>query len=588
MVSKMALRTISLTNFKQFEKFTVHCRNMNVLVGPNNAGKSTTLDALRICSDVLKVISRRTPRMVSQEGDGVCPTYQIEHSSVSLSLSNIVRNYGDEDAEIHLVHENKNELVIRLSPDRAIMAFLRTQGQIPRTIAAVQRCFPLNIVVVPTLGPFEEQENYLSDDTVRKNENTRLAHRNFRNIWIRRKDSDFNELSNLVREAWGNTEISKPQIVRGVTSLIEMFYSEDRKPREIYWSGFGFQVWLQMMTHILRGRAEDLLVLDEPDIYLHPDLQRRLVKIVERRFGQVFIATHSIEIINEVNTGDVLSVSRKNKTARRITTDDQYSDLFRYIGSSENIEFARLAKAKRVIFFEGQDRKIMRRFVQKTMIESVLEDSDTVFLQAGGFGQWKRVKEVGWTLEQVFGISVKVYSIFDRDYRCDEEISSFVGDMNTDATRCYVLGRKEIENYVLDKTLMYRVASRRAKEVGRDLSESSFFDICSEVENSLKEDIRSQITSHFLSYRRKASRSINDSVIIRESNIYFDSKWKCDADRLKMVPGKEYLSLLTTHLQSRYGISTSVVNLVGEMRVSEVPKEITEILRDMQNFFCHN
>ena len=43
------------------------------------------------------------------------------------------------------------------------------------------------------------------------------------------------------------------------------------------------------------------MILDEPDVYMHPDLQRSLVKIVKNRFKQVIIASHSVEILSEVN-----------------------------------------------------------------------------------------------------------------------------------------------------------------------------------------------------------------------------------------------------------------------------------------------
>jgi hypothetical protein len=47
-----------------------------------------------------------------------------------------------------------------------------------------------------------------------------------------------------------------------------MYYTEDRITREVQWAGFGFQVWMQIQTHLSRGDANSILVIDEPDIYL--------------------------------------------------------------------------------------------------------------------------------------------------------------------------------------------------------------------------------------------------------------------------------------------------------------------------------
>jgi hypothetical protein len=46
-------------------------------------------------------------------------------------------------------------------------------------------------VIVPTLAPFEEVEPYLQDETIQRNESSRLASRYFRNIWHRKSDAEF-------------------------------------------------------------------------------------------------------------------------------------------------------------------------------------------------------------------------------------------------------------------------------------------------------------------------------------------------------------------------------------------------------------
>ena len=46
---------VDFERFKAFKKFSLKLRQFNVLVGPNNAGKSTVLAAFRIY-----VLSRRT------------------------------------------------------------------------------------------------------------------------------------------------------------------------------------------------------------------------------------------------------------------------------------------------------------------------------------------------------------------------------------------------------------------------------------------------------------------------------------------------------------------------------------------------
>ena len=96
-----------------------------------------------------------------------------------------------------------------------------------------------------------------------------------------------------------------------------MMFFEERIPREVFWSGFGLQVWMQIVLQFMRGSDNSVLVLDEPDIYLHPELQVRMVELAARKFGQIFIATHSPTIIESANSEDILTISAKEASAIR-------------------------------------------------------------------------------------------------------------------------------------------------------------------------------------------------------------------------------------------------------------------------------
>jgi predicted ATP-dependent endonuclease of OLD family len=68
---------------------------------------------------------------------------------------------------------------------------------------------------------------------------------------------------------------------------LHMFCLEERISREIFWAGFGLQVWCQMLTYILQSDNRSLLLIDEPDIYLHSDLQRQRLVCCET-WDQIF------------------------------------------------------------------------------------------------------------------------------------------------------------------------------------------------------------------------------------------------------------------------------------------------------------
>lgn len=69
--------------------------------------------------------------------------------------------------------------------------------------------------------------------------------------------------------------------------------------------GHGLQMWLQIVWFLARAARNATVVLDEPDVYMHPDLQRRLLTLVRNRFAQLLIATHSIEIVSDVDSRSI-------------------------------------------------------------------------------------------------------------------------------------------------------------------------------------------------------------------------------------------------------------------------------------------
>ncbi|OWJ71416.1 hypothetical protein CDV50_10080 [Haematobacter massiliensis] len=311
------IASIQLKNFKKFRGFRLDAGPKNILTGKNNAGKSSILDALRVTHDVLRFASRRVPDLTEFEGRS-CACFTLPTTVLRIPITNIAWNYSDNPASVRITLRNGAQLVIILHPDHPIKAYLLADGPPPRTTAAFQRQFPLSLVVVPTLGPVEEREHYLTDKTISSSENTRTAHRHLRNILVRRTDREFHEFSENVSAAWPEITLDRPKVF-GSGEPLEMMFFENGIPREIFWSGFGLQVWMQMVLQFLRGSASAVLILDEPDIYLHPDLQVRMMDFASQRFGQIFVATHSSAIISTASASELLIISAREGAAIRET-----------------------------------------------------------------------------------------------------------------------------------------------------------------------------------------------------------------------------------------------------------------------------
>jgi len=89
-----------------------------------------------------------------------------------------------------------------------------------------------------------------------------------------------------------------------------------------------------MLTFIVSSSESSLFIIDEPDIYLHSDLQRQLVSVLKNLGPDILIATHSIEIISESDPDDLLVINKSYRFAKRIKDPTQLQKVFQILGSN--------------------------------------------------------------------------------------------------------------------------------------------------------------------------------------------------------------------------------------------------------------
>jgi hypothetical protein len=560
-------------------------RATNVLVGPNNAGKSTAIDALKALGGALRFARRRNPGPVQGIANHTAIGYEIPNSSIPITLENIHSDYEDTDTTVTFSLDNGNKLLLLFRPSGKCILILEEVGKITRNTRDFARNFPIGISTIPTLGPFEEEEVYLDDDTVARWEGTRRSHRMFRNIWRRRRREEFDQFKELVEETWPGMSIEFPELQLGTTTNLVMFCREGRRDREIAWAGFGFQVWLQFLTHLLRAQPNSVAIIDEPDIYLHPDLQRRLFYLLKHRFSQVVLATHSVEIINDADQDEIITIDKTKRSAKHVTDIEGLQHVLSLLGSAQNVQLARLSKDKTIIFFEGQDYKLVRRLAAKAGFPALSNDVSATIIPIGGFAQWQRIEHVAWTFKTILNTDIKMAAVLDRDYRCSEEIIEFLDKIRQTAPLCFVWDRKELENYLLVPGAIIRAVTDRLRDRGK--TEIKEGDVAMYLRRALlrctetvKSQVLAQTSSEALRYLTKKSGK-HQSTILKDCHSSIDAAWKSIEGRVQIVPGKEVLSLLNQKVQEKYKVSVTPSQIVRFMTPEQIPQDMRLVFQSL-------
>jgi energy-coupling factor transporter ATP-binding protein EcfA2 len=365
------ITTIEFKGYKALGNFSVRLGQRNVLVGPNNCGKSTIIGAFRVLAEGLRSARSKSPERMLL-GESVVRGYRIPKEAIAISTENVHTNYKDIDSSVTFRISNGNQLRLVFPEKGGCMLIPETTRTPILSPTSFKAAFPVTIAVVPVLGPLEQDEPRVEPATVQRNLHTTRASRHCRNYWLYRKD-DFARFSSLIESTWPNMSVEGPT---DDGDVIHMFCKEERIPRELFWSGFGFQVWCQLLTHLDRGRDSSIIVVDEPEIYLHPDLQRQLLEILFSLGPSIVMATHSAEMIGTADPRDIVLIDKKSRSAKRLASDETIQHVLDLIGSLHNVTLTRIAKHRRVLFVEGNDYPLLLKFARVAGYEKLSNGMD--------------------------------------------------------------------------------------------------------------------------------------------------------------------------------------------------------------------
>ncbi len=260
---------------------------------------------------------------------------------------------------------------------------------------------------------------------MRSNQSTRLSSRHFRNqLWLLKQAGEWDSFVDFTTPWIAGLTIEPPGSHGADDGQeLDLFISEagSRVPKEAIWAGDGIQVWLQIFYHVFRLRGSGAIVLDEPDVYLHADLQRRVVHLLESLDCQTILATHSPENIAELPTRGIVWIDKTRRHATSLKDDSLLEKLSNTLGSQFNLKLASAMRSRVALLVEGKDMKVLRRIARTIGATSIATDDGVTVIQLNGFSNNGHVEPFKWVVDDLLNGAVACHLLLDRDYRADEE-----------------------------------------------------------------------------------------------------------------------------------------------------------------------
>jgi energy-coupling factor transporter ATP-binding protein EcfA2 len=343
-----------------------------------------------------------------------------------------------------------------------------------------------------------------------------------------------------------------------------------------------------MLTHIIQWKDASIFLIDEPDIYLHAELQRQLLGLLRNLGPDILLATHSTEIITEADAEEIVLISKDRFSARRLRNPADVEGIFEILGSNINPILTQLAKTRRVLFVEGKDFHILSRFALRLSARGVANRRDFAVVPVEGFNP-ERIRSLKAGMETTLGGSVLAGAIFDRDYRSAEECAAVQADCETFCEFVVVHNRKEIENFLLVPAALDRALEQRLEDRSRRGGAPASFEplaqsVLDEFAASKKSYVAGQLSSAARQYSRGAAPQKHETSVMERAYEEVEAAWATFEGRVALIPGKDALADFNRRAQETYGSSVTPTAVIAAMPLDQVPREVRDLIESIRQF----
>lgn len=195
----------------------------------------------------------------------------------------------------------------------------------------------------------------------------------------------------------------------------------------------------------LNTQKPDILLIEEPEIHLHPGLERAFMRYLKKKSSetQILITTHSSNFIDFPDIQNVYLVSMKESS--KVTLLDP-EDAISAIPAELGITPSSLFIYDNLVFVEGDsDEAIIREFA--STLEVSLGSANLGFIEMEGSRNFSYFAADS-TLSFLKKRRIRLWFIVDKDEKDNDDIEKIKGRLG-DRAELRVLEKRELENYLL-------------------------------------------------------------------------------------------------------------------------------------------
>ncbi len=482
MITKLTLR-----NFKCIRDQTYEFTNFDLLVGRNNCGKSTILQALAIWQYCVDEFHR-----ADRSGSSGTRILLPEFTALPLPEFNLLWHERRDRKNVPITKEGKRkyspefihieiELAWQMSGGRQLDYCVRLRYESPQTVYAIpdeggwekfreldqEEVLP-RIAYVPPFSGLEPVEEWRDIGPIRKQVGKAQPGSVLRNLLLRvlgpqqtngvetlpgaeTNASDWAELTQAVQR-WFSMSLQKPLYPPGATK-IECEYKQGKKPYDLISGGSGFHQALTLLA-FLYGYKPTTILLDEPDAHLHVNLQREILDFFKhqgaKRGVQFLIATHAEEFARGVDARQLVSLLSGVPTRPAATPPVLVA-----MADVSNVEVSQVLNSPFMLYVEGEtDERVLRAWAMSLGLSAAFEKFCIRTMRGGSKAQMRENADRHFSGVTQYVKDARRLMVFD--YDSDE--TAFHPKLENPAL--FEWKRRNIENYLFVPEVWIQAATK--------------------------------------------------------------------------------------------------------------------------------
>lgn len=541
----MILKSIEIKNFKAIKYCKFDLTSVTLLVGANNAGKSSILQAIHFASTLMRSAAEPNKQStLSLNSADYVPTESYRELAHG---ANIWGNAsGASQSEVKFTFFDATSAATATAG--IIIKAARNEGlsldpNIPQNLFdRFRKREQFFSAYIPGLAGIPLQEQYLTSRHVFKKVASGDSNVVLRNILLMiKRDGKLNELLKLLNEIYVGVSITvdfdekKDFFIMTHVSLTGA--TTIKKPIEF--SGTGLLQIVQIFAYLVLFRPV-ILLIDEPESHLHPTMQVRLIRTLEKKAREigaiVLITTHSPFVAQGLPLGSRSVWVREGAI----------------VASSDGDEI------KQALGWGAIDRKyiLCTEDGSKSLLERILKQRPDTFDKVAivpfdgcsKLGSGAPLK----SLRSALGNSHKVIVHRDRDCMSDTELDQWTSEMKGHGLTPWVTNHSDIEAYFCEPrniAAIYGIASADAEKIMNEA--------LADNEGGLKDE--------FFNKRKEVNKKIYEKTGGSPSS---DILWDTE-EVLRKVKGKTFISKLRANLKAGGFDEKKITQPASEFVVAE-------------------